>query len=90
MTGSFLTLLVIVGGALLLAAYARKLQQGGFTKTELDQLKSRAIWITLLVIVIAVLASSIVVVPVGQRMVVFNLLTKGFRKTDANRCAAYT
>jgi prohibitin 2 len=74
----FLTLVVVVIGLVLVAAYARKMQQGGFTASELAALRWRAWVIGILVVLVVILASSIVVVPVGERLVVFNRFTKSF------------
>lgn len=76
----FITILVLLIAFGILAAYGRKMQQGGFTQQELKQLTSRAWMVGTLVVVILVLASSIVSVPVGERMVVYNLMTRSFRE----------
>ena len=74
-----ITLAVFVIAALLLVAYARKMQEGGFTTQELRLVRIRAVWVVVLIVVLAIVASSIVVVPVGSRLVVYNLMTKSFR-----------
>jgi regulator of protease activity HflC (stomatin/prohibitin superfamily) len=79
MTGfaTILILFVIFG---LLAAYVRKMQQGGFTRSELRQLATRG-WIGgILLVLVILLVSSVVVVPVGESLVVYNLFTHRFSK----------
>jgi regulator of protease activity HflC (stomatin/prohibitin superfamily) len=70
---------VVLVGVMVLAAYARRLQYGGFTPSEMLQLKTRAVWVALVVVVVALVVASVVVVSVGERMVVYNRVTKGFR-----------
>jgi len=79
MTG-LITIVLIIAAAMVATAYARKMQQGGFTKLELKQLQTRGVTGGIILVVLIVLASSIVSVPVGQRMVVYNLATRSFRK----------
>ncbi|MBN2082821.1 prohibitin family protein [bacterium] len=79
MTGLF-TIIIIFVAAMLAVAYARKMQQGGFTKLELQQMKTRGWAGGILLAVVVLLASSIVVIPVGQRLVVYNLFTHQFSK----------
>lgn len=74
-----LTLLVVVIIFAIAAAYARKVQQGGFTQAEISGLSQRAVVGGILLLIFILIASSIVSVPVGQRMVVYNLITKSFR-----------
>jgi len=76
----FITFLAVIILFAVLAAYARKMQQGGFTSTEIKNLGQRA-WVGgILLVVVIMLASSIVTVPVGQRMVIYNYFTKQFSK----------
>lgn len=76
----FITILILLVAFLVLAAYMRKMQQGGFTQAELRKLATRG-WTGGIVLVVAILiASSIVSVPVGKRMVVYNLMTRSFRQ----------
>jgi len=76
----FLTMLVILGAVLLAASYARKMQQGGFTEVEQRALYSRGAIGGVLLIIVIIIASSIVAVPVGDNMVVYNLVTSRFSK----------
>ncbi|MCH7471334.1 prohibitin family protein [bacterium] len=77
MTG-FITLLVLVILGALLATYAKKIQEGGFSPFEVKQLKQRAGWIAMGIFVVAIFGYSIVIVPVGYRMVLFNRFSKEF------------
>jgi len=74
-----ITIVALVIVFALAAAYARKMQQGGFTQAEIANMTRRGWGVGVLLVVVIVLASSIVTVPVGERMVVYNLLTRGFR-----------
>jgi prohibitin 2 len=76
----FITILVLLIAFGLLVAYMRKMQQGGFTRTELRQLAARG-WVGgILLVVLILFATSIVAVPVGERLVVYNLMTRSFRQ----------
>ena len=75
----FITIVALVIVFALAAAYARKMQQGGFTQAEIASMTQRGWMVGILLVVVLFLASSIVTVPVGERMVVYNLLTRGFR-----------
>ncbi len=74
-----ITIVALVIVFALAAAYARKMQQGGFTRAEIASMTQRGWGVGILLVVVLFLASSIVTVPVGERMVVYNLLTRGFR-----------
>lgn len=75
----FITIVALVIVFALAAAYARKMQQGGFTQAEIASMTRRGWIVGILLVAVLFLASSIVTVAVGERMVVYNLLTRGFR-----------
>lgn len=76
---SFITIVALVIVFALAAAYARKMQQGGFSRLEIASMTRRAWLVGIMLVVVLFLASSIVTVPVGGLMVVYNRLTRGFR-----------
>ena len=71
-----LTFIAVIALFAVLAAYARKMQQGGFTKSEIQSLTQRAVTGGILLVIVIIIATSIVTVPVGQRLVVFNYFTQ--------------
>lgn len=79
MFGSFVFLLVIAIAAIAFAAYMKKMQQGGFSREEVRVLRTRAIGLGIVIVVIAVIAAGIVTIPVGEKMVVYNKFGKTFR-----------
>ncbi len=76
--GPLFTMIAIVIGAIILGNYAKKMSDGGFTKSEIARMRSMATGLILLVIVLAFIGNSVVTVDVGKRMVLFNRFSKTF------------
>jgi regulator of protease activity HflC (stomatin/prohibitin superfamily) len=69
-------LLIIWGGV----TVVRKVQQGGFTQADRNKLIQRVILAVVLLVILAVIGNSIVSIPVGHRLVVYNRISGGFEQ----------
>jgi regulator of protease activity HflC (stomatin/prohibitin superfamily) len=76
--GPLFTMIAIVIGAIILGNYAKRMSEGGFTKSEVSRMRSMVTGLVVLVVVFAFLGNAIVTVDVGKRMVLFNRFSKTF------------
>lgn len=76
--GPLFTMIAIVIGAIVLASYAKRMSDGGFTKSEMARMRSMVTGLVILIVIFAFLGNAIVTVDVGQRLVLFNRFSKTF------------
>ena len=72
--------IILIIAVVILASVVKRVQEGSISPFEIARWRRRAPWIIIGLVVLILLASSIVVVPVGNRLVAYNYLTKGFSK----------
>jgi regulator of protease activity HflC (stomatin/prohibitin superfamily) len=71
---------ILIIAVVIIASVAKRIQEGSISPFEIARWRRRVPWIVIGLVVLILLASSIVVVPVGNRLVAYNYLTKGFSK----------
>ena len=76
--GPLFTMIAIILGAIILGNYAKRMSEGGFTKSEFGRMRSMVVGLVVLVALLAFFGNAIVTVDVGKRMVLFNRFTKDF------------
>lgn len=69
---------ILIIAVVILATMAKRIQDGSISPFEVARWQRRIPWIIGGVLVLALIAASIVVVPVGHRVVAYNYVTKAF------------